>query len=145
MSTTYNRAELLDRIEAALAEEARRHAAKAKAERDEHEAKAVEWVERHGDAWAKAATKIRASIRKGKPITDQMLPGKRDSWGGHALALFSDRLRGDAYEPSRSLTLLRSAVRTLENESFTPTQLTTVISPTDFRGAIRVLSHYEGA
>lgn len=144
MALTYNRAELMDRLNKAIA------LAKAKqwAENDKaverFEAAKGRWNDRYAAEWTAALTKLRAKLKKGEPITSADLPQETAYVGGRP-AVFRETAPGPDVRAPRDMAELLAAVRTIENDSITPTQLATVISGSKFRAAMASLGFYEGA
>jgi hypothetical protein len=145
MTLTYNRAELIERLVAAIHTAKAREEDRAKKAAQAFEDQKAKWNAQHTAEWLAALPKIRARLKRGAPIRPEDLPQSRERYFNDTRpALFTETYRVRDITAPRELATLLAAVRTIENESITPTQLSTAITPAKFRDAMSTLGYYEG-
>lgn len=145
MTLTYNRKDLIERLVTAIHTAKRREEDRAKEATAKFEEAKAAWSNRHAADWIAALPKIRARLKRGAPIRSEDLPQAVERYSNYTRpALFDETHRESDITPPRELAILLSALWTIENESVTPNQLSSVIGASDFRAALRSLGFYEG-
>lgn len=89
---------------------------------EENERELAEHAEIYGEAWAKAATVIRAKVRKGRPVLKSDLP--TDRYRGWGIAAYDGRaMKPFAYSPPSAFQVVAAALDILTDEMITPYEL----------------------
>ncbi len=118
----FNRSALVEAIDRAIAQEqAVINATRAKNE-EASKSHREEWMSLHHDNWQKAATAIRAKLRRGDPVTEDDIP--RDRTGYHGGKAFYRAHRGEPLPTTRTeLSGLRAVLDAISDDAVSSNSL----------------------
>jgi hypothetical protein len=93
-----------------------------KARYDAYERAQAEWLEQHLARWHTAAKRITSAVRRGVPVTAEMIPGYS---GGYArLDAFNETHPGEfEYRPDAELVRIANALELIPDETASPRDL----------------------
>jgi hypothetical protein len=96
---------------------------------EEYERELAEHAETYGEAWAKAATVIRAKVRKGRPVLKSDLPTDHRGW---SIAAYDGRaVKPFAYSPPSAFQVVAAALDIITDETVAPYELSKLgVTPT---------------
>lgn len=96
---------------------------------EENERELAEHAEIYGEAWAKAATVIRAKVRKGRPIMKSDLPTDHRGW---SIAAYDGRaMKPFAYNPPSEFAVVAAALDIIVGDTVAPSELSRLgVTPT---------------
>lgn len=113
-------------VESAIEQHKINHERDNNVRRRKHEDAAAEFVRSYGPAWSDAATKIRAAVKAGRPITEDVLP-RKTGIGYHSIPVFDNKQPRDTpYAIDGDLIVMRNALRLITDEFVTTTSLKTL-------------------
>lgn len=113
-------------VESAIEQHKIKHERDNNIRRRKYEDAAVEFARSYGPAWSDAATKIRAAVKAGRPITEDVLP-RKTGVGYHSIPVFDNKQPRDTpYAIDHDLIVMRNALRLITDEFVTTTSLKTL-------------------
>jgi hypothetical protein len=117
-------ADLRTAVDAAIVADRDRHNEREQARQDEYQAARKAWVAEHKDAWNAACTDIRDALRRGEPVTLDMLPKDGGTWQVHVQVFSATEPKPDTYGgPSQALIRVRTALRLVTDAEVSMTTL----------------------
>lgn len=111
------------------------------ARHDEHDVNRKQWVTKNKAAWSAACTDIREALRRGKPITRDMLPHAERGYGDLVLTFDVPEPTPRTYRgPDPALIRIKTALRLITDAEVSTTALQQLgVSPSVLRDVLDLM------